>query len=340
MSITKSGNVLNYIKLLPIFIGNVEVASFVHRNRDAFSSEFHDDLRRDLGSQVIKRAISMELGVSADSSSQLMLALDNPMYNDFSAFFSYMNRLKSTKGKHNKKAYNVCQELLNTISSSRTLHGYNYFMYRYFNPENLHLQDVFRRNPGLIRTWTEEASLTLDDNVRIIETGHWYYMAMIGSHFPGSCQRLLGGVGNSIVVVGSMAHGHIKQLAIISKDNKILARVVIRLVNSADGTVILKENRVYGIGDDKFSSYSKALNDFAKERARYHGCTMVEVPGERIREESAPDRMEGDVVNVSITLDSVAPFDYCDSASGLCSSGKLNIPRPMVIFRCDEAVML
>lgn len=108
------------------------------------------------------------------------------------------------------------------------------------------------------------------------DTDNFWHMFMIGSEVEGSCLNIhLSSSTNYCLIGGYVLSGHIRQIAIIDAQQKIVARAVLRLMRDQNtlATILYLEDIYPNVCNNKYTSI---IESFAQLRAWQLGCTLLD----------------------------------------------------------------
>lgn len=152
---------------------------------------------------------------------------------------------------------------------------------------------------GLIK---QDEVVTSYNRFTIEDTDNYLDLFFAGQEVANSCQRLDGDPNLNKCLLGYVADGKNRLLAIKDIEGKIVARQIFRILWDGEKPVLLTEP-IYP--DLVKPAYSKALELFAKQRAKELGLTLLAVT----EDSSLP--AYGKAVH---SLGSPAPYEYSDTA--------------------------
>ena len=144
------------------------------------------------------------------------------------------------------------------------------------------------------------------DGYKLVNTDRFDFMLLSGTQVQGSCQRIDGEPSLNKCLLAYLLDGKIRMLAVKDKDDKIVARSILRLLwDAKSGSPVLMQERAYSNVMD--ASLIAALDLFALKQAEKLGIDIYKA------DDSGTAELD--------SFGSISPWEYVDSAKGTEDKG-------------------
>lgn len=160
----------------------------------------------------------------------------------------------------NEKLMEVTKKFLNTMYDIK-----EFRKLRYDVNSSEHLKTIQEINKGVYKKWILEINKDKEEEVRV--TDDPVDLFLIGTEVDGSCQRVGADISYNKCLMAYVMDGKNKAV-VISKDNRIIARSIIRLLLDYEkNEVVMVMEKMYkrnGISEDYVDKLKKRCVEYAK----------------------------------------------------------------------------